>query len=154
MSEDVKDAINEFYDYSYLLNEGRQLNEFNIKDAAKKANDLITFAVKKTGNAVNDNALKIYVAATNKLQSSIAKIKANEKDKKRGLMFTVVSKIISFFVKNPKLAFASVRVGLTNKLTQFGSSIGAIFASPENMNKLKDGREHTFVVKNGKIEII
>jgi aspartyl aminopeptidase len=105
LSEDVKDAINEFYDYSYLLKEGRQLNEFNIKDAAKKANDMITFAVNKTGNAVNDNALKIYVAAT-------------------------------------------------NKLTQFGSSIGAIFASPENMNKLKDGREHTFVVKNGKIQII
>jgi hypothetical protein len=128
LTEDVQDAINEFYDYSYLLNEGRQLNEFNIKDAAKKANDLITFAVKKTGNAVNDNALKIYVAATNKLQSSIAKIKANEKDKKRGLMFTVVSKIISFFVKNPKLAFASVRVGLT-VLTMIGSAIAGYEAS-------------------------
>ena len=128
LSEDVKDAINEFYDYSYLLNEGRQLNEFNIKDAAKKANDMISFAVKKTGNAVNDNALKIYVAATNKLQSSIAKIKANEKDKKRGLMFTVVSKIISFFVKNPKLAFASVRVGLT-VLTMIGSAIAGYEAS-------------------------
>jgi len=79
LSEDVQDAINEFYDYSYLLKEGRQLNEFNIKDAAKKANDMISFAVKKTGDAVNDNALKIYVAATNKLQASIAKIKANEK---------------------------------------------------------------------------
>ena len=75
----------------------------NIKDASKKASDLISFAVKKTGDAVNDAALKIYVAATSKLQASIAKIKVNEKDKKRGLMFTIVNKIISFFVKNPKL---------------------------------------------------
>lgn len=37
ISEDVDKAIKEFYNYSYLLNEGRQLNEFNIKDAAKKA---------------------------------------------------------------------------------------------------------------------
>jgi len=128
LSEDVQDAINEFYDYSYLLKEGRQLNEFNIKDAAKKANDMISFAVKKTGDAVNDNALKIYVAATNKLQASIAKIKANEKDKKRGMIFTIVSKIISFFVKNPKLAFASVRVGLT-VLTMIGSAIAGYEAS-------------------------
>jgi hypothetical protein len=128
LSEDVQDAINEFYDYSYLLKEGRQLNEFNIKDAAKKANDMISFAVKKTGDAVNDNALKIYVAATNKLQASLAKIKANEKDKKRGMIFTIVSKIISFFVKNPKLAFASVRVGLT-VLTMIGSAIAGYEAS-------------------------
>jgi hypothetical protein len=128
LSEDVQDAINEFYDYSYLLKEGRQLNEFNIKDAAKKANDMISFAVKKTGDAVNDNALKIYVAATNKLQASLAKIKANEKDKKRGVIFTIVSKIISFFVKNPKLAFASVRVGLT-VLTMIGSAIAGYEAS-------------------------
>jgi hypothetical protein len=128
LSEDIKNAINEFYDYSYLLKEGRQLNEFNIKDAAKKANDMISFAIKKTGDAVNDNALKIYVAATNKLQSSIAKIKSNEKDKKRGMIFTIVSKIISFFVKNPKLAFASVRVGLT-VLTMIGSAIAGYEAS-------------------------
>ncbi len=27
LSEDVQDAINEFYDYSYLLKEGRQLKD-------------------------------------------------------------------------------------------------------------------------------
>ncbi|MFN9956062.1 MAG: hypothetical protein ACK55I_23455, partial [bacterium] len=64
----------------------------------------------------------------NKLQASIAKIKANEKDKKRGMIFTIVSKIISFFVKNPKLAFASVRVGLT-VLTMIGSAIAGYEAS-------------------------
>jgi hypothetical protein len=89
---------------------------------------MISFAVKKTGDVVNDNALKIYVAATNKLQASLAKIKANEKDKKRGMIFTIVSKIISFFVKNPKLAFASVRVGLT-VLTMIGSAIAGYEAS-------------------------
>jgi hypothetical protein len=57
------------------------------------------------------------------------------------------------FVTNAKNAAQNFLTGLTNKLTQFGSSIGAIFATPENMNKLKDGREHTFVIKNGKIQI-
>ena len=86
LEEDVQRAIDEFCDYSYLLKEGRQLNEFNIKDAAKKANDLISFAVKKTGNAVNDASLKIYVAASEKLRNSIQKLASKEKDKKRGLM--------------------------------------------------------------------
>jgi hypothetical protein len=58
------------------------------------------------------------------------------------------------FVTNAKNAAQNFLTGLTQKLTQFSSSIGAIFASSENMNKLKDGREHKFVVKNGKIEII
>ena len=133
---DVQTAINEFYDYSYLLKEGRQLNEFNIKDASKKASDLISFAVKKTGDAVNDAALKIYVAATSKLQASIAKIKVNEKDKKRGLMFTIVNKIISFFVKNPKLAFVSVRVGLT-VLSLIGSAIAG-YAESNNPDAFND----------------
>jgi len=127
-NNDVQIAINEFYDYSYLLKEGRQLNEFSIKDAAKKANDLITFAVKKTGNAVNDGALKIYIAATNKLQASLEKLKSREKDKKRGLILTIIGKVISFFIKNPKLAFASVRVGLV-VLTMIGSAIAGYEAS-------------------------
>ena len=133
---DVQTAINEFYDYSYLLKEGRQLNEFNIKDASKKASDLISFAVKKTGDAVNDAALKIYVAATSKLQASMAKIKANEKDKKRGLMLTIVNKIISFFVKNPKLAFVSARVGLT-VLSLIGSAIAG-YAESNNPDAFND----------------
>jgi hypothetical protein len=57
------------------------------------------------------------------------------------------------FVTNAKNAAQNFLTGLSNKLTQFGSSVGVIFATPENMNKLKDGREHTFVIKNGKIQI-
>ena len=98
IDSETQAIINEFYDYSYLLKEGRQLNEFNIKDAAKKANDLISFAVKKTGNAVNDASLKIYVAASEKLKSNIEKLAAREKDKKRGLMMQILKKVIMFFI--------------------------------------------------------
>ena len=57
------------------------------------------------------------------------------------------------FVTNAKNATQNFLTGLTNKLTQFGSSIGAIFATPENMNKLKDQQPHTFTIKGGQIQI-
>ena len=136
LSEDVNDAINEFYDYSYLLKEGRQLNEFNIKDAAKKANDLITFAVNKTGNAVNDNALKIYVAAANKLASTIEALKNKSKDKKQGLMLSILGKVINFFIKNPKLAFIKIRLAMM-VLTLIGSAIAG-FESSQNPDAFND----------------
>ena len=128
LSEDVNDAINEFYDYSYLLKEGRQLNEFNIKDAAKKANDLISFAVNKTGSAVNDASLKIYVAAANKLASTIESLKNKSKDKKQGLMLSILGKVINFFIKNPKLAFIKIRLAMM-VLTLIGSAIAGYEAS-------------------------
>ena len=128
ISEDINVAIDKFYDYSYLLREGRELNEFNINDAAKKANDLISFAVKKTGNAVNDASLKIYVAASEKLRNSIQKLASKEKDKKRGLMMRILGKIVSFFIRNPKLAFTTLRVGLT-VLAMIGSAIAGYEAS-------------------------
>ena len=128
LSEDVKDAINEFYDYSYLLKEGRQLNEFNIKDAGKKASDLISFAVNKTGSAVNDASLKIYVAAANKLASTIEALKNKSKDKKQGLMLSILGKVINFFIKNPKLAFIKIRLAMM-LLTLIGSAIAGYEAS-------------------------
>ena len=128
ISEDIGVAIDNFYDYSYLLREGRELNEFNIKDAAKKANDLISFAAKKTGNAVNDAALKVYIAASDKLKSSIEKLAAKEKDKNRGLMMRILKKAIMFFIRNPKVAMVSVRFGLI-VLSMIGSAIAGYEAS-------------------------
>ena len=58
------------------------------------------------------------------------------------------------FVTNAKNAAQNFLTGLTNKLMNFSSSIGAIFTDPSNMDKLKDGREHRFVIKGGRIEIL
>lgn len=133
---DTQHAINEFYDYSFLLKEGRQLNEFNIKDAGKKASDLISFAVKKTGSAVNDASLKIYVAAANKLASTIEALKNKSKDKKQGLMLSILGKIINFFIKNPKLAFIKIRLAMM-VLTLIGSAIAG-FESSQNPDAFND----------------
>ena len=134
--DDVQIAINEFYDYSFLLKEGRQLNEFNIKDAGKKASDLISFAVKKTGSALNDASLKIYVAAVNKLSTSIEALKNKSKDKKQGLMLSILGKIINFFIKNPKLAFIKIRLAMMI-LTLIGSVIAG-FESSQNPDAFND----------------
>lgn len=133
---DTQRALNEFYDYSFLLKEGRQLNEFNIKDAGKKASDLISFAVKKTGSAVNDASLKIYVAAANKLAATINSLKEKSKDKKQGLMLSVLGKIINFFIKNPKLAFIKIRLAMM-VLTLIGSAIAG-FESSQNPDAFND----------------
>ena len=134
--DDVQIAINEFYDYSFLLKEGRQLNEFNIKDAGKKASDLISFAVKKTGSALNDASLKIYVSAVNKLFVSIEALKNKSKDKKQGLMLSILGKIIKFFIKNPKLAFIKIRLAMMI-LTLIGSVIAG-FESSQNPDAFND----------------
>jgi len=134
--DDVQIAINEFYDYSFLLKEGRQLNEFNIKDAGKKASDLISFAVKKTGSALNDASLKIYVSAVNKLSASIEALKNKSKDKKQGLMLSILGKIINFFIKNPKLAFIKIRLAMMI-LTLIGSVIAG-FESSQNPDAFND----------------
>jgi len=134
--DDVQIAINEFYDYSFLLKEGRQLNEFNIKDAGKKASDLISFAVKKTGSALNDASLKIYVSAVNKLSASIEALKNKSKDKKQGLMLSILGKIIKFFIKNPKLAFIKIRLAMMI-LTLIGSVIAG-FESSQNPDAFND----------------
>ncbi len=126
VDSDTQRAINEFYDYSFLLKEGRQINEFNIKDAGKKASDLISFAVNKTGSAVSDASLKIYVAAANKLHDSIEKLKNKAKDPKRGLMLSILGKVINFFIKNPKLAFIKIRTAIA-----LLSAIGSIIAGYE-----------------------
>lgn len=126
IDNDTQRAINEFYDYSFLLKEGRQINEFNIKDAGKKASDLISFAVNKTGSAVSDASLKIYVAAANKLHDSIEKLKNKAKDPKRGLMLSILGKVINFFIKNPKLAFIKIRTAIA-----LLSVIGSIIAGYE-----------------------
>lgn len=122
LQSEINEAIDRFLDYSYLLNEGRQINEFNIKDAAKKANDLISFAIKKTGDAANDASLRIYVSATEKIKNIVGKLMSKETDKKKGLILRIISKIINFVIKNPKLAFASVRVGLMI-VSLLGSSV-------------------------------
>jgi hypothetical protein len=57
------------------------------------------------------------------------------------------------FVTNAKNAAQNFLSGLTAKLTQFIGDVGVIFTDPSNLNKLKDGREHAFVIKDGKIEI-
>lgn len=119
---DTQRAINEFYDYSFLLKEGRQLNEFNIKDASKKASDLIKFAAEKTGSAVSDASIKIYVAAATKLYDSIEKLKNKAKDPKRGLMFKILGKVVNSFIKNPKLTFMKIRIAIP-LLAAIGSMI-------------------------------
>jgi len=124
IQEDIDKAIEKFYDYSFLLKEGREINEFNIKDAGKKASDLIKFAVDKTGEAAGDAARKIYVVTATKLNATIDNLKNKSKDKKQGLMLRILSKIVRWFMKNPKAAFASVRVGLV-VLSLIGSAVGA-----------------------------
>lgn len=133
---DTQRAINEFYDYSFLLKEGRQLNEFNIKDAGKKASELISYAVKKTGGALNDASLKIYVAAANKLAATIESLKSKSKDKKQGLMLNILGKIIGFFIKNPKLAFIKIRLAMMI-LTLIGSAIAG-FEHSQNPDAFND----------------
>ena len=133
---DTQHAINEFYDYSFLLKEGRQLNEFNIKDAGKKASDLISFAVKKTGSAVNDASLKIYAASANKLATTIESLKNKSKDKKQGLMLSILGKVVSFFAKNPKLAFIKIRLAMM-VLTLIGSAVAG-FESSQNPDAFND----------------
>ena len=48
--------------------------------------------------------------------------------KKRGLMMRILGKIVSFFIRNPKLAFTTLRVGLT-VLAMIGSAIAGYEAS-------------------------
>jgi len=136
VDSDTQCAINEFYDYSFLLKEGRQINEFNIKDAGKKASDLISYAVKKTGSAVNDASLKIYVAAANKLAATIESLKSKTKDKKQGLMLSILGKVINFFIKNPKLAFIKIRLAMMI-LTLIGSAVAG-FAQSQNPDTFDD----------------
>lgn len=136
IDNDTQRAINEFYDYSFLLKEGRQLNEFNIKDAGKKASDLISFAVNKTGSALNDASLKIYAASANKLATTIESLKNKSKDKKQGLVLSILGKVVSFFAKNPKLAFIKIRLAMM-VLTLIGSAVAG-FESSQNPDAFND----------------
>lgn len=136
LQEDIDRAVEKFYDYSFLLKEGREINEFNIKDAGKKAADLIKFAVDKTGDAAGDAARKIYATAAIKLYDTIDKLKNKSKDKKQNLILRILGKIIKWFIKNPKAALASVRVGLI-VLSLIGSAIGA-YSQSQNPDAFND----------------
>lgn len=129
LQEDIDKAISEFYDYSYLLKEGK-LQEVGIKDYMKKANDLMKFAAEKTGNAVSDASISIYVKTTSALRDKIEGLSKRSKDKKSGIMLRIIGKIVRWFLKNPKVAFASIRVGLV-VLSLIGSAVGAYTQSQD-----------------------
>jgi hypothetical protein len=123
LQEDIDKAISEFYDYSYLLKEGK-LQEAGVKDYIKKANDLMKFAAEKTGNAISDASINIYVKTSSVLRDKIEGLSKHSKDKKSGIMLKILGKIVGWFLKNPKSAFASIRVGLL-VLSLIGSAVGA-----------------------------
>lgn len=128
LQEELDLAIKKFYDYSFLLKEGRQLNEFNIGDALNKTKDLIKYATEKTGDAVGDAARAIYVKTAMPLMDKIRNLSKNESNKKRGKILTILGNIVGWMMKNPKVAFYSIRVGLLI-LSLIGSALGTYAVS-------------------------
>lgn len=111
-SKTIDEAINEFCDYSYLLKENKELNEINLKDLSAKVTNMLSYAKEKTGNVIGDAALSIYIQTANKINATIQKLQSTEKDKKNALILRILAKIVNHFIKNPKLAFYEVRLGL------------------------------------------
>lgn len=135
LQEEIDKAIDQFYDYSYLIKEGK-LQEANVSDFVKKANDMIKFAVEKTGSAASDASISIYVKLSSKLRDKIEGLITRAKDKKSGLMLRILGKVVRFFIKNPRVAFASIRIGLVI-LSLIGSAVG-VYVHSENSDAFND----------------
>jgi len=115
-NKDLNKSIVEFCDYSYLLREGRQINEFNIKDAYKKVSALVQFAKDKTGDIVGDAARKIYIKAANEIYNAIKKLgDVDEKEERDWVRYLrwFISEFIKKITSNPKLTVSYIQAGLT-----------------------------------------
>ncbi len=131
LKEEIRNAIDEFYDYSYLLKEGRQLNEINARDIINKTNSLIKFAVEKTGSAVNDAANKIYVLTANNLMLKVKNLLSGSKDKKSNVALRVISKVVGYILKNPRFFVMQTRL-ILGLLALFGGMVTSYGASHDS----------------------